>query len=167
MKKLMIAVVMVAMLVTVAVAEVQTGFNAQGSALVPGLMARHRNANYYIQSNLIISNITDSAVTCRVMVFDHDGNDISSYCYVTTGDNSTEFKKISTGVNSFEIPAHSTRGFYFFKANMQKSVLGHAVIEWTSDNKRLRKALIASSGLDAIAGQYYSNRAFVNNGQPF
>jgi len=165
MKKLMFALAMVMLLCGTAFAE--DCFNAKGSAIVPCVMARYHSSSYFVKTNFTISNITDSDVTCRVKVFDHDGNDVSTNCSVSTGSDSTSYKKLSTGVNEFVIPAHSTRIYNFFKNNMAKSIAGYAVIEWTSSNENLRKAIVATTRMNGVAGQFYSNMSFINNGQPF
>ena len=129
--------------------------------------ARHHSDQTFSASKIHVSNITDSAVTCRVKVYDYNGNDLSSYCHVTTGDDSTYFKTLSTGVNTFVLPAHSSRVFSFFKKNMSKSVVGYAVIEWTSENEDLRKALIATHRLVGAATHHHMGMVMINNGQPF
>ncbi|WP_147822610.1 hypothetical protein [Salidesulfovibrio onnuriiensis] len=164
MKKLMFAFALVLLLCGSAVA-VEDCFNAQGSALVPDVKSRYGNNSQFIITCMTISNITDSAVTCRVNVYDDFGNDVSTSCHVSVGGVAGGFKYESTGQNTFELAAHATRTYVFKSSSI--GMAGYAVIEWTSTNKKLRKALIASSRYEGMAGSYFASRSLVNNGQPF
>lgn len=163
MKKLMIVLAIVILLSSVASAE--ECFNAKGSTLVPSMICHHTNSTQYNSTRLDISNITGTEVTCRVRVYDQDGNDVSSHCTIVKGSSTSSFSTISTGSNTFSIPAHSSR-IYAFSTN-GKSVNGYAVIEWTSTDENLRNALIAGYCYMGVSDKIYSSMAFVNDGQPF
>ncbi|WP_147822611.1 hypothetical protein [Salidesulfovibrio onnuriiensis] len=163
MKKLMLALAMVVMLCASASATVDC-FNAKGSALVPSVISRYANDSQFLKTNMDISNITGTEVTCRVKVYDQNGDDVSSNGSVWIGNSIGGFTQLSTG-NTFKIPAHSSRLFSFFTDG--KSVNGYAVIEWTSADEDLRKALIAGSRIVGVSGQKCSSHVLINNGQPF
>ncbi len=167
MKKLMFALAMVMLLCGTAFAE--DCFNAKGSAIVPGMYARYSGSNIYQSDHVIISNIDNTAVTCRVTVYDQDGNDVSSYCKLYTGGDNQTLEELSSGVNTFEIPANSTRLFQFYQSGMTKCMIGYAVIEWTSSDAKQRKSLVASLRSNGKwgSGTFYATQLLINNGQPF
>ena len=80
----------------------------------------------------------------------------------------TSLTEVSSGVNTFDIPANSTRMFQFYQSGMP-AILGYGVIEWTSTDEKQRKALIA--GVMTYNRQHVDSDAatkhLVNNGQPF
>lgn len=140
-------------------------FNAKGSTIVPGLITIQKNGGRTDTTNISLSNITDSAVTCRVTIYDHDGNSIAAeYGNVYSGDSRT----IATGTDTFDIPAHSTRIFQFYKVNSNRDIYGHAIIDWTSANENLRKALVGTARHYYWKGDStWATSTAVNNGQPF
>ncbi|WP_147820132.1 hypothetical protein [Salidesulfovibrio onnuriiensis] len=168
MKKLMLATVALLMLMSANVLA-QECFNTKGSALVPSMYTYYISNTNWRTSLLHISNITDSEVTCRVIVYDGNGNDVSSYSKLLKDSfgAGTNGEVIATGVSTFIIPAQATRVFSFHYDNLNKFVMGHAVIEWTSENKTLRQALIAGFRSRAKSGNNFEAQFPVNNGQPF
>lgn len=145
-------------------------FIPNGSAIVPGLQSNYIDLNRYVSEIMIISNISDNDVQCRVTVYDHDGNDVSTRCNVYTGGAlpGTGAVTVSTGINIFDIPAHSTRA-YSFKEDSAPGMFGYAVIEWMGTDTQQRKALIGSMTTHGkrYSGGVYANKILINNGQPF
>ena len=117
-----------------------------------------------------VTNISGSEITCRFKVYDHDGNDISSLIDVFTGNNTASSAvMLTSGAQPFTLPAGATRFVRIWDENMDKLIHGHAVIEWSSEDPNIKKALMA-------IGRWYhyskSNYALagsipVNGGQPF
>lgn len=165
MKRLMLALAMTMLLSVTAFA--QECFNAQGSALVPGLQYFNNSGSLEINENIFLSNITNSEVTCKVTIYDHDGNDVTVHSTVYTGSQDASVPVVATGTGTFKIPAHSTR-FLRFYDSANKNLLAYAVVEWTSTDTRARKALIgvvktySRNGSSSNASKY-----LINNGQPF
>jgi len=55
-----------------------------------------------------------------------------------------------------------------YKANLNKCILGHAVIEWSSENANTRKALIATMKVIKYqTDQAFASMVTVNGGDPF
>ncbi len=156
MKNLLKACVLtVAMLVLMCGAAGATDFNAQGSALIPKISHYLSQSFTSRDTEFYFTNITGSAVQCKLTVFDHNGNDVSSLCSVYTGGSSQT--EVSRGTGSFELPAYSTRYIVFGAINNTiTSIYGYGIIKWTSNDPNLSKALIGTCGEIAI-----------NNGQPF
>lgn len=145
------------------------GFNARGSAVVNGVKLTSSGSTTYIETRIYVTNITGSQVTGRVTIYDQDGNDVTSYCSVYTGDQSSKnIKLLESGTGTFELPAASTRVVRFCKANLNKCIVGHAVIEWSSDDTHLRKALIATSmRIKYQTDQAFSTMVTANGGNSF
>ena len=154
-------------LIFATLASAQSTFVPNGSALIPGMSAKGLSSTNYDTCHLFISNISDNAVQCRVTVFDHDGNDVSHYCRLYTG-GASEFTLLSTGVSTFEIPAHSTRDYDLYDSTMP-AILGYGIIEWEGIDKYQRKSLIAATMVYGrrTADAYFSSKFPINNGQPF
>ncbi|WP_147820515.1 hypothetical protein [Salidesulfovibrio onnuriiensis] len=165
MKRISLSLIALAcVLLMAAPAFAQSDFNAKGSALIPGMVARHKDG-YMDYTNLILTNITGSPVTCKVTVYDHNGNDV-------TADNSRvvsgNFQTISTGTGTFELPANSTRVYQFWKKNSNTMIHGHAIVEWTSSDNTHRKALIGTVRHFREKGdKAFGTSLLINNGQPF
>ncbi|ACS78228.1 hypothetical protein [Maridesulfovibrio salexigens] len=146
-----------------------TSFNAQGSAVVAGVDHRYvSNVNFY-STSLRLSNITGETVQCKVTVFNHDGEDISSYGTIRTG-GSPNYQELASGTDTFDIPPYSTRSYELKSSRLNQSVYGYAVVEWTSNNPKLRKALIGVvtrlmvRPADVSTSQTERD---INNGRPF
>lgn len=164
MKRLMIAMLLAVLMCSSAMAA-EGCFNAKGSTLVSDVLCRNKSDSQFFKTNLSISNITSSNVTCRVKVYDHNGDDVSTSCSIWVGSPTGSFVSVSSGKNVFEIPAHSSRIYSFLTD--QKSVVGYAVIEWTSDNEDLRKALIATKRYEGVSRECFAAMCNINSGQPF
>lgn len=149
----------------------ETTFNGRGSAIVNNVRAYNPNSTYNEQTEFAVTNISGSAVTCRVTVYDHDGTDVTSICNVYSGNkNSTSSALIASGTGQFELPAGNTRVVSFHAADASVGIIyGHAVIEWSSADTNLRKALIASLRVFARTGADSTGTSLtmINNGQPF
>ncbi|WP_147822615.1 hypothetical protein [Salidesulfovibrio onnuriiensis] len=164
MKKLMFAFVLVLLLCGSAVAE--EVFVSHGSAVVTGIQCR--KGTWTDVFNLFVTNISGSEVTVKVTLFDHDGNDRSSICKVSTGSASGNgATSVSTGTGTFTLPAGATR-IVAAPSSLNGMIYGHAVIEWTSADSRLKKALMATLQKTISYGdKSYGFMANVNGGQPF
>ncbi|MDC7217953.1 MAG: hypothetical protein PQJ28_02905 [Spirochaetales bacterium] len=146
----------------------QGSFVPQGSTTVPFMTFWANSKNYY-RTNIYLSNITSSNLKCKVTPFDHDGYEVPQYLNVLSGNNSGSSAHISVGVEEFDIPAHSTRCVTIKVTDSVKAIYGYALIEWSSDDSVLRRALIGDVrkyGLGA-GGQPYGGHYPLNNGQPF
>ncbi|MCG8549231.1 MAG: hypothetical protein MI799_02385 [Desulfobacterales bacterium] len=164
-----LVLVMILSLYTVAQAS---DFVTRGSAIVPGLRTGYSDSSSTrIDSNSVfITNITGSDVDVRMTVYDHDGNDITNYCSVKTGNTGSASPTIiASGTGEFELPAGNTR-FVYCRAPTQGCYYGHGVIEWSSSDLNLRQALVAA-GFHIYHWTVQNMRAAasisVNNGQPF
>ncbi|QJB56149.1 hypothetical protein [Pseudodesulfovibrio sp. zrk46] len=147
------------------VAQAQTTcFGAQGGTVVPGLLTYYSSTTANAASHLYVSNVSGSNVTCKVTVFDKDGNDVTaSYSQVFSGGTN-----VSTGTGTFDLPAGSTRMYRFKTSQGGGSIYAYALIEWKSDDPRLRKALVAMHyRQQAIGSSYQMSDTSVNGGMPF
>ena len=146
-------------------------FIPQGSALVPGVLARQQSNGEKEYSYIFLTNITSETVNCRVTVYDHDGNDVTYSSKILTGSSSHngDFNPIASGTGEFTIPPHSSRIFSFWILNSSKTVMfGHAVVEWNSDDPKTRKALIGLFNRKHLGtSRAYGGDILINNGQPF
>lgn len=146
-------------------------FIPQGSALVPGILARQQSNGEKEYSYIMLSNITSETVNCRVTVYDHDGNDVTYSSKILNGSSSNngDFDPIASGTGDFTIPPHSSRIFSFWILNSSKKVMfGHAVVEWNSEDPKTRKALIGVFNRKHIGtSRAYGGDILINNGQAF
>lgn len=168
MKKLMFAFALIMLMCGSAFAV--ECFSAKGSAVVTGVRIVNYGATNNDQSEITVSNISNTSVTCKVTVFDHAGTDITSNCKVFSGKYNGDIGSslIASGTGTFELPAGNTRLVSVWNENANAVVYGHAVIEWTSADNRLRKALIASLRTIARNGSAnYCTHTMANSGQPF
>lgn len=163
---LMAIVLLIVLLCGVAQA---TEFQTRGSAVVTGMDSRYIHSTAREESNFWITNIAGSTVTCRVTFYDHDGNDITSYCSIYSGNNSNGSSVlIASGTGTFTLPAAATRYVQLSVGTASKCIRGHAVIEWTSEDTSIRKALIAQGRRNRIEGDRSEAISIsVNNGQAF
>jgi hypothetical protein len=119
----------------------------------------------------MITNITDDSIQCRITIYDHNGNKTPTLGQVYTGSESVAWNVLESGVEQFEIPPNATRRFVYSKRKQGAvgSLYGKAIIEWSSDNLKCRKALIVKSITIGMSGQgnCYSSAVLLNNGQPF
>ncbi|WP_147822607.1 hypothetical protein [Salidesulfovibrio onnuriiensis] len=146
----------------------QEGFTPRGSAVVPGILVRHGNDNWLNMNILLITNISASDVTCRVTVYDENGNDVSNLCSVSTGAPGSSVETIAQGTGTFALPPASTRMVYVYRSDMKRAIMGHAVIAWDSENDKLRKALMAVHRMRTDAGNRgHTGAIAVNGGQAF
>ena len=169
MKSLMKACVLsVAMLVLMCgAAGASETFCPQGSTLV-SVTESYINKYAYSQTYLTLTNVTDETVNCKITVYDQDGNDATYASKVFTGSSSQNWVLLSTGTGEFELPPYSSR-MYTFSITSTNSLVGHAVIEWNSNNPKLRKALIGEVWKHKVINTGIANGGnyAINNGQPF
>ncbi len=158
----------VAILILTCGSAIADSFNGKGCTLVPVTVFWGHSRNY-TQTSITVSNITGSTVKCHVILYDHDGNEVDSIGTVQSGAIGSHETTISTGTNIFELPPNSTRRYTISKTNTVFGICGYAVVEWTSNDSKLRKALIGEVWRTGIAGGdlYYSGNYILNNGQPF
>lgn len=167
MKKLMFMTAMVLVLCNGAAAT--ECFNAKGNALVPHVRSYYADSTAFQSTAFSVSNITGSSVVCKVTVYDHDGNDVTSYGGVYSGSsNSGTSTVVAQGTGTFNIPANSTR-VYRFEHKSPSAIYGYATIEWTSSDAQLRKAIIAGTRITGLVygDSYFTSQGSVNNGEPF
>lgn len=160
MKKLMIPTVMVLMLFGALSAQA----GSTGSAIVPTVVLHYNNSQSHSWVNLLLSNIVDKEITCSVQVFDQDGVDITDTVIsnLYTG-SPAGIQPIGTSA-VFNIPAHGSRLLQLYKATMH-GTLAHAIIQWSSEDKAIGKALVGSVSSQSTV--YGSSSIPINNGQPF
>lgn len=149
-------------------AAVET-FTPQGSTIVPTVMGRYTSVTSRVITQIHVTNITNDAVTCKITVFDHDGNDVTQYSKVYSGSNDPDnLVLLSSGTGTIELPANSARLLSFGIPSMPLNVIGHAVIEWSSADGKARKALMGTVYTYSQYGSVGSYSQYViNNGQPF
>ncbi len=161
-----LTLVMAIILIGFETASAQNNFNAQGSTIVPNIYSCYPRPDYYYIPYFTVTNITSEEVQCKITVYDHAGNDMTQYSKIYTGGSS--WTVISSGTGEFTLPAHSTRMYSLKPEGTSVRTMGHAVIEWKSNDLKLRKALVAGMLLQmsskAGAGIAITN---INNGQPF
>lgn len=167
MKKTMKFVLAMAMILMMSGGAMAQGcFNAQGGVMVPGMYHVYRGGADWLSTYLIISNISDKDVSCRVTIRNQDGLDVTHLGGILTGGN--DWAVVSSGSGDFDIPAYSTRVFHLQPSSPSKLIVGYAKIEWKSTDTRLKNALIASGFAHRV---YSAGRSEfhipINNGQPF
>ncbi|WP_415717953.1 hypothetical protein [Maridesulfovibrio sp.] len=168
-KSLILAVAMVAFICSGASAQVS--FNVQGKVLVPGVISQYVNSVGYLQSYLILSNITDHDVRVKVTYYGHDGQDMTSLGVLCDGSYSAGYGTVLQSTDGeFTIPAYGTRHFGMQNRPSLHCVLGHATVAWNSDDPKMTRALIgvlrynSKNGNSSAAG----GGVFpINNGQPW
>lgn len=148
----------------------QTDFYPNGSILVPSIEFSHfpGNSNSYFNTSIIVTNITDKTVKCRIGLYDQDGADFTTFAKVYTGSYTQSHILISTGTGDFELPPHATRVLSLNESPTPVQLWGHAIIEWSCDDPKTRKALIAGIRLFRKSlGSEGLSVTYINNGQPF
>ncbi|WP_421899315.1 hypothetical protein [Maridesulfovibrio sp.] len=146
----------------------QGTFVPQGSVIVPGLESVFISSKSNWATYMALTNITNDAISCRVIVYDQNGNDVTYRTKIMTGSASSGWVVIAAGTSDFEIPAHSTRKFVLQAVGSKEVIIGHATIQWSSNDPLPHTALIGS----ARTGGYVDSKIFatnipINNGQPF
>ena len=143
-------------------------FDAKGSAVVPGLFVEYISSTNTYWAALYISNTTSETVTCKVTVYDGDGNDITSIgtlYHVASGATHSVVAPSTNG--EFDLPPLSTRIFKLYNGSTSLYT-GHAVIEWNSSQSTLRKALVATRIIGGYwNGVYSQTEDDINGGQIF
>ena len=144
--------------------------DTSGSAIMPGIVSAWASPTSYIFSTAYITNISGSDVTCEVTWYDHDGNDVTQYCKVYSGNLSGNSSVLVASGGTFTLPAGATRFVHFYSKNQIIALYGHAVIKWTSTNPSLRQALIATARVYANSTSYSTQNAYsipINDNKPF
>lgn len=164
--KFVLAMIMVLMMSGGAMA--QTAFNAQGTCLVPHVTG-HRSSSEWTVTRVHLSNITDSAIHCKIDIYDHNGNDVSSYGSIySVSTDGVNWSYIMTAGNEFEIPAHSTRMMEFTRGTVPNRIMGYGVVKWKSNDPMKQKALVGFVRIHTANSIHaYGGEVFLNDGQPF
>ncbi len=168
MKACVLSVTMLVLMCGVAGAD---DFHPQGTLIVPNMVYIWQSSYGYTYQWIVLTNITNESVECRVRFYDHNGQDRTSLGNVLTGTPSGNglWETVAMNSGDFEIPAHNTRMFALAKSGTRNAIIGHALIEWQSNDPLLRKALVGGlqtqqqNGLESIG----RSSSFLNNGQPF
>ena len=144
--------------------------NSSGSAIMPGIVSVWGSSTSYLFTTAYITNISGSDVTCEITWYDQDGNDVSHYCEVYTGNQSGSGNVLVTTGGTFTLPAGATRFVHFYSRNQLITLYGHAVIKWTSTNPSLRQALIATARGYGNSTNHNTQNAWsisINDNKPF
>ncbi|WP_421899370.1 hypothetical protein [Maridesulfovibrio sp.] len=148
-------------------ASAQESFNAQGSTVVTNIWSYHPDSVNWFVPYINVTNITGTDVQCKITIYDHDGNDITHYSKIYSG-GIGNWTIIASGTGEFNLPAHGTRMYSLKPEGTQIYTVGHAVIEWKSNDPLLRKAVIAGiTTLRADSKGISTGISEINNGQPF
>lgn len=143
---------------------------SHGSILIPAVQYHYKTSKANLKYTLSLSNITDEEIECTVRFFDSDGNDNGALVKIYKGSNDAYSTGAYTSGNTFTIPAHGTRLVGISSGPQQCFVIGHAILEWKSNNDRIGKALIGGIRYLQRSGTSYSygiSHGYLNNGQPF
>lgn len=171
MKKVVFAIFLLAFMVLAPCLSQASEIFSGGKAMVCGLMSHYvTSSGNFVQFAISVSNTTDVEVDCNITLYNQDGDTSStSYGTVSEPNSSTASGSITiTTGGEFTLPAHSTRHYCFNIASGMPNFAGYAVIEWTSSNTTIRKALLASMQRGSRNGSsYHSQQVLVNGGQLF
>jgi len=144
--------------------------SAHGSAVTTGIFSYYLSPDKYYMGNIYVTNISNADVTCRVTVYDSEGNDVSSLFKVYAGNKDPQIL-VGSVSEPFPIPASCTRDVNLFSDAPNTYVLGHAVIEWTSDDPSVQKPLMAEvwrqQRVNSEGKSAFCAATLVNGGQPF
>ncbi len=167
MKRLMSVVLSMVVVLMMCGGAMAEEFNAQGSCLIPHINA-YRSEVCEV-TRFFVSNITNAPVQCKIDLYDQNGNDVSQYggIYIV-GNTDSSWQFVTTGDNSFEIPAHSTRVMEFTMGGVPNRIVGYGSIKWKSTDSYKQKALVGSLRYTSQSlTQTYGGDVFINNGNPF
>ena len=146
-------------------------FETRGSAVVIGLEAAViTSTNYKKRPKIYVTNISGSDVTCKISLFDHDGNDATSYTVYTGSSTSYAGALVSSDNAPFTIPAGATREINAWPNVSNENIKGYALIEWSSEASHIRKALAINASLysqGTSTGIVYQTSLTVIGNQPF
>lgn len=145
-------------------------FETRGSAVATAIQPISSSTTYAVKPSIFLTNISGADIECRVKMYDHNGNDVSSIIKILTGnDSGTGSVDVAYGSDVFSMPAGSSRLVSLWTSNMNKRIIGHAVIEWGSEDPNVRKALLAEGRRITTngTGPAYACSVQVNGGMPF
>ncbi|WP_432736698.1 hypothetical protein [Maridesulfovibrio sp. FT414] len=168
MKRVMKFVLAMAMVLMMSGGAMAEDFAAQGTCLIPHVVG-HRSSAEWTVTRVHLSNITDSAIQCDIVLYDQNGNNVSGYgdIYSISSDG-VNWAHISAGGNVFEIPAHSTRMMEFTRGGLPNRIMGYGVVKWKSTDPMKQKALVGSVRFHTANSIHaYGGEQFLNNGNPF
>jgi len=144
-------------------------FESRGSIIVSGIVAKRPTPGVQVFSIIRLTNISGSDVDCRVKVYDQEGTVVTNYCKILKALTTTNQNiAVASGADSFSIPAGGVRTVSISVPDATRVIMAHAVIEWSSDNEHVKKALIASGnvGYRDLTGYSASNLVIIGD-QPF
>jgi len=171
LKKLSFMIAIMVLLLLTSIIGSANAAEQSGNAIMPGIVSVWGSSTTAVFTTAYITNISATDVTCIVTWYDHDGNDVTNYCKVYSGNNSsTSNQLIASGTGTFTLPAGSTRFVHFYSQNQLKALYGHAVIKWTSTNSKLRQALIATGRVIGTSSSNDTQNAYsipINNNKAF
>ncbi|MCG8550852.1 MAG: hypothetical protein MI799_10665 [Desulfobacterales bacterium] len=146
---------------------------SHGSAIIPPMLIYSASDNNYSWIQVILSNITNEAVTCSFKVFGHDGEDITNTFLPAVYSGSYNDHGNSEPSSSFTIPANGSRRIQL-QVKTLCSIIAHGRVEWSSDNEKMNKALVGTlQHRNFACGGTGTSLGFgigympINNGMPF
>lgn len=147
-----------------------SGFTARGKAVATGIFSYYLSPDVYYMGNVYVSNISKADVTCRVTVYDSEGNDVSSLFSVYAGNKDPQIL-VGSASEPFAIPPSCTRDVNLFSKKPNTYIMGYAVIEWDSDDTSVQKPLMAEvwkqQRVKNDGKSAFCAATTVNGGQPF
>lgn len=124
-------------------------FTPRGSVVIPGIQSSRPSSTNFSQVYLHVTNVAGCDVDCRVTVYDHAGNDVTSYASVYEGSDTGPTAVLAASGGDFSLPSGASRFVRIAVDDASKLLVGHAVVEWASTNTHVKKALV-------VSGRYYS-----------
>lgn len=139
-----IALAVLALLLLSTAAFASSTFVPRGTAVIPGVEAASSSTvTNSAKSIFYLTNISGSDVTVRATFYDHDGNEVPQLWNVYTGNDFVNAPVLVTTSNTFDLAAAATRWIRPWADNMDRVIYGHVVLEWSSEDTMLRKAIMA------------------------
>lgn len=167
MKRFIISVVLMFVFVS-GNAFAQNDFSAQGSTAVTGLYYFWSSNNHFATPAIYLTNLSSVPVQCRVVYYDHDGNELTYHAATFTSGVSGG-RQIASG-SDFEIPPKGTRVNALKMPSSKIYAYSYAVVQWKSEqDPQLRNALIGGVEITrfnrsvGVAQPKFN----LNNGAPF
>ncbi len=139
---------------------------SQGSTILPFTQV-FKAKNAQLQSDIYLSNITDTEVECTIHFYGNDGTERSNMALIYNGSENSTGEIIGKG-NIVVLPAHSSRRVKFVSSSGIKNIYGYSIIQWNSKDDKTAKALVGCVRyLERINSSYVGGYILINNGQPF
>lgn len=153
-------------------------YAGSGHAAVPFLNATYSNANSWVCSAIVVSNITDHIISGRVKIYDRDGNVFTDNGSASNGNLVSSFfasyseETVSgndSSTFSFTLNPHSTAKFSLNMSSLPGvSFHGYAVISWENVTGDDIYGLIANGvRIQVLTDARCEHSIPVNSGMPF